>query len=302
MPDRQKRGPASPGATEIRITGDEFRRFRDFLYRHTGMHFPEGKRYYVDKRLAERIAATNSPSFQSYFALLRSGASNEMERLINRLTVNETYFLREEYQFRCLVADLLPAIAAHKRPDEGIRIWSLPCATGEETYSIAIWLLEHWAEVDRHEVEIIGSDIDTEVLRAAETGLYEARSLSRLSPALLARYFEPAGEGDDSGRRRIIPALRDSVRFARVNLVNPAETAAGGEFDVVFCRNLLIYFDDASRRVAAENLYDCLAPGGYLCLGHSESMSRISSLFAVRRFPDAIVYQKPTAEGSGGAG
>src|SRR4051794_20230002 len=132
---------APPGAAKPRITDDEFRRFRDFLYRRTGMHFAEGKRYYVDKRLEERINATNCTSFQSYFALLRSGTGGEMQRLINRFTVNETYFLREEHQFLCLVADLLPAVVARKPPDAPIRIWSVPCATGEETYSIAIWLL-----------------------------------------------------------------------------------------------------------------------------------------------------------------
>lgn len=280
-----------PEAGQVRITDDEFRRFRDFFYRRTGMHFADAKRYYVDKRLAERIAATGSPSFQSYFALLRSGPAGELEQLINRFTINETYFLREEHQFRCLVADLLPEIVAHKRPGQAIRIWSLPCATGEEAYSIAIWLLEQWAEVDRYEVEIIGSDIDTEALRAAETGLYGPRSLMRLPPAWVARYFEPARDSD--GARRIVPALRESVRFTRVNLVDPAQTALYRSFDVVFCRNLLIYFDDASRRLAAENLYDCLAPEGFICLGHSESMSRISSLFTVRRFEDAVVYQKP---------
>lgn len=290
--------PRSPpfGSASARITDEEFLRFRDFFYRHTGIFFAENKRYYVDKRLEDRIAATEAPSFQSYFALLRADtAGEEMERLISRFTVNETYFYREDHQFRCLSGSLLPRIAAKKRRGQPIRIWSVPCSTGEEPYSIAIWLLENWAEVDLHEIEIIGSDIDAEVLRAAAEGLYGPRALMRLPPAIISRYFEPAG----SGSYRVIPALRDSIRFTRANIIDPAQAMAYRGFDVIFCRNLLIYFDDASRRQAAENLYDCLSPGGYICLGHSESMSRISSLFQVRRFPEAIVYQKP-GEGGGG--
>ena len=282
-----------------RITDDEFRRFRDFLYRRTGLHFADGKRYFVDKRLLERMEATGCPSFQAYFALLRADPGPEVQLLINRFTVNETYFFREEHQFRTLVAELLPALTAH-RPGAPIRIWSMPCATGEESYSIAIWLLEHWREVDRHEVEIIGSDIDTRTLDAAEAGYYGARALMRLSPDLVARYFEPVAVPPGSEAiYRIIGDLRQSVRFTRVNLVDPVATAAYRGFDIVFCRNLLIYFDDASRRLAAEALYDSLLPGGFLCLGHSESMGRISPLFETCRFPEAVVYRKPGAGAHG---
>ena len=111
----------------------------------------------------------------------------------------------------------------------------------------------------------------------------------RLSPALVEKYFVPSGKD----RWRIVADLRDSVQFTPVNLVDPAETRRHGTFDVIFCRNVLIYFDDASRRLAAENLFESLAPGGFICLGHTESMSRISPLFEVRRFADAIVYQRP---------
>ncbi len=281
---------AGRAAGAVPIAEEQLRRFRDYLYRETGLHYPDARLDYVERRLAERIAATGATDFQAYFALLRSGVQGELERVINRFTVNETYFLREDHQLRCLVADLLPAIVARKRPGEPIRLWSLPCATGEEPYSIAIWLLENWAEVDRYDVEITGSDIDTAALKAAEAGCYGTRSVMRLPPALLRRYFAPAPR---EGEWCIGAPLRSSVSFARVNLVDCAETAAWRGFDVVFCRNLLIYFDDTSRRIAAENLHDCLAPGGFLCLGHSESMSRISPIFAVRRFEEAVVYQKP---------
>ncbi len=152
-----------------------------------------------------------------------------------------------------------------------------------------MWLLENWPEVDVRDIEIVGSDIDTECLRAAREGEFGARALMRLSAALIAKYF--AAIGPD--RWRIVPDLRQSVEFTEVNLMDRAETRRNGVFDVIFCRNVLIYFDDASRRLAAENLFENLAPGGFICLGHTESMSRISPLFEVRRFADAIVYQRP---------
>jgi chemotaxis protein methyltransferase CheR len=259
------------------------------------MSFDDAKRYYIDRRLAERIAATGSGSFQSYFAMLRSDAEHEIEHLVNAFTVNETYFYREDHQLRCMTSNLLAEITQRKKADAPIRIWSIPCSTGEEPYSIAMWLMENWAEVDSHNIEIVGSDIDTRALKAAAEGVYGARALMRLSRDVVDRFFERI-EGDQV---RIDPGLRDSVQFTRANLIDGQDMARYRNFDIVFCRNVLIYFDDASRRIAAENLYDCLRPGGYICLGHSETMSRISPLFSVCRFPDAIVYQRPEADRDG---
>jgi chemotaxis protein methyltransferase CheR len=271
------------------LTEDEFRRLCEFLYRRTGMLFTEAKRYYVERRVFERMAATGSGFFEAYFSRLRGDLQNEIEQFVNAFTVNETYFYREDHQLACLTRDLLPArIRTTARPGQ-IRIWSVPCSTGEEPYSIAIWLLENWPLVDQYDIEIVGSDIDTKVLAMAQEGVYGKRAFMRLPPALVDNYFSP--EGPDTWR--ILDDLRQSVRFTPVNLVNPAETRAFGQFDIVFCRNVLIYFDDASRRVAAENLYENLYPGGFICLGHTESMSRISPLFEVARFADAIVYQRP---------
>jgi chemotaxis protein methyltransferase CheR len=280
-------GPAGPPS--VHVGQEDVRRLCDFLYRRTGMLFPESKRYYIDRRVAERIAATGSASFQAYFALLRSDADREIEHLVNAFTVNETYFYREDHQLRCMTSNLLGDAVARKRPGDPIRIWSIPCSTGEEPYSIAIWLMENWPQVDSYDIEIVGSDIDTRALEAAAEGVYGVRALMRLSPDLVGRYFAR----EDEDRFRIDPGLRESIRFTRANLVDARDLAGYRDFDIIFCRNVLIYFDDASRRVAAENLYDCLRPGGYICLGHSESMSRISPLFGVCRFPDAIVYQRP---------
>jgi chemotaxis protein methyltransferase CheR len=278
-----------------RVSEEEFRRLCDFLYRRTGMVFTEAKRYFVERRVHERMAATCATTFASYFARLRSDALGEVEQFINAFTVNETYFYREEHQLQCLTTDLLRERILTKRSGEAIRIWSAPCSTGEEPYSIAMWLLENWPLVDAYDVEIVGSDIDTRVLDAAAAGVFGKRALMRLSPDVVERYFDRL----DDDNWRILEDLRGSVRFAPVNLIEPAETASFGRFDVIFCRNVLIYFDDASRRTAAENLFENLAPGGFICLGHSESMSRISPLFDVRRYKDAIVYQRPPERARG---
>ncbi len=211
----------------------------------------------------------------------------EMQLLINSMTVNETYFFRETYQFSCLVNDLLPEIVRDKSGRK-VSIWSFPCSTGEEPYSIALWLLENWAEVDQFEISILASDIDTRTLERAREGLYNARSIRSLPKSMLSRYFEPVS----NGYWQVIPELRNSIDFSCVNLMDRLRMQSHRGFDVIFCRNVLIYFDDASRSAAAKALYDALRPGGFLCLGHSDSLSRVSELFVARRFADCVVYQK----------
>ena len=284
--------PEGGASRAVRISSEDVARFCDFLYRRTGMSFSGDKRYFIDRRLEERIAATGSPSFQAYFSLLRADADHEIEYLINSFTVNETYFYREDHQLRCMTSNLLKDIIGKRPPGSTIRIWSIPCSTGEEPYSVALWLMENWPQVDNYNIEIVGSDIDTRALNAAAAGIYGDRALMRLSREIVDRYFKSVTEG----RHEIDEGLRDSIEFTRVNLIDTKDMTRYSNFDLIFCRNVLIYFDDASRRQAAENLYDCLRPGGYICLGHSESMSRISPLFSVCRFPDAIVYQRPEAD------
>ncbi|MBV9510396.1 MAG: protein-glutamate O-methyltransferase CheR [Caulobacteraceae bacterium] len=272
------------------MSPDDLRRFCDFLYARTGMQFGENKRYYIERRLYDRLAETGEASFAAYFIRLRADP-DEAAKAVNSFTVNETYFYREDKQLRCLSGDILPRIAEGKEPGGKIRIWSVPCATGEEPYSIALWLLENWRMVDAYNIEIVGSDIDTAALAAARAGRYAARSLSRLPEHVVHDYFEPAGRG----AYHIIPDLTESVSFTEANLVDRTSMTAHGLFDVIFCRNVLIYFDDESRAKAAEGLFAALVPGGFVCLGHTESMTRISDRFEARRFADAIVYQRPEA-------
>jgi chemotaxis protein methyltransferase CheR len=281
----QRRGADVPAPT-----AEELQKLVDFLYRKTGMLFDPSRSLFLEKRVQDRIAEGDCEGFAEWFGRVRFDLGGvECQALINATTVNETHFYREEYQFRCMVASILPEIATRKAVGERIRIWSLPCATGEEPYSIGMYLLDHWADADRFDIEITGSDIDTDALRCARDGRYDARSLQYLPPAAVARYFRLVAPGT----WQLCDALRTSVDFTTANLAEPSISSAGPVHDLIFCRNLLIYFDDVSRRRAAEALFDCLRPGGFLCLGHSESMSRISPIFGVRVFKDAIVYQKP---------
>ncbi|WP_370261811.1 protein-glutamate O-methyltransferase CheR [Limnobacter sp.] len=274
--------------TEAHLSIEDFRKFQEFFYRKTGIQFDDSKRYFVDKRILERMEATQSDTFRSYFMLLRfDGTGQELQALVNVMTVNETYFFREDYQFTCLVRSMLKEVVQRKQDDSPIRIWSVPSSSGEEAYTIAMHLLETWPHINKYDVEIISSDIDTKILDQARRGLYTARSVQHVPPYMLEKYFRKVGD-----QYQICDDLRGAVEFTRVNLVDPADVRHYRNFDVVFCRNLLIYFDDLSRRKAAEAMYDALVPGGFVCLGHSESMSRISSLFQARKFPETIVYQK----------
>jgi chemotaxis protein methyltransferase CheR len=274
---------------KITISEDDFLKFQEYFYRKTGIQFEHSKRYFVDKRLVERIEATGSDSFRSYFAMLRFQASGtELQALVNSMTINETYFFREEYQFHCLVNSILPEIVANKKNNEPIRIWVIPSSSGEEPYSIAMCLLERWPGIHKWDVEIISSDIDTKILAQARAGLYSERSVKHVPRAYMNKYFQQTPQG-----HQLNDDLRSAVEFTRINLMEASEVRPYRNFDVIFCRNLLIYFDDVSRKQAAETFYDALRPGGFICLGHSESMSRISALYKIRKFPEAIVYQKP---------
>jgi len=272
------------------LTDAEFSHFRDIFYRRTGIAFAENRRYYVELRMAPRLAETGAPSYRAYLERLRApGGEAELERLINLFTVNETYFYREAQQFETLAHDLLPELTARRPPGARVRLLSLPCATGEEPYSIVLYLMQHWPALMSHEVEMLAGDIDTEALAVARAGIFGARAVERLPAPLLQRYFTPLPDG----RFQLCRELRDAVHFRHVNVTSSRDMRRFTDVDVLFCRNMLIYFDDASRRTAMRLFYEALSPGGFICLGHSESMSRMSGLFTVRAFGRSVVYQKP---------
>ncbi|HWH01427.1 MAG TPA: protein-glutamate O-methyltransferase CheR [Pilimelia sp.] len=285
--------PAPRAEISPALTDADFQRFREFFYRRTGIQFANSKRYFVDKRVEACIRESGEDSFAAWFASLRLGLRPDLiQQAINQLTVNETYFLREDYQFDSLLRSVLPRVLADRgRAGRGgpVRILSLPCSTGEEPYSIALRLIEEWPLIADVDVELHAADIDSAVLTQARTGVYGARSLQRVPESWLYRHFTEVG----GGHRQLSAEIRSAVTFSRVNVCDTDDVRALDRFDVIFCRNMLIYFDELSSRRAAENLYGALRPGGYLFLGHSESMSRISPIFAPCRLPEGLVYQRP---------
>jgi len=237
--------PARPSFLPIAMTDSEYRKFREFFYGATGISYGENERYFVNKWLIDRITKSGLLNFADYFdKLRRRDATAEIERLTNLLTINETYFYREEYQFECLVGGILPELTSGRRKGERIRIWSIPCSTGEEPYSIAMYLLENWAKLDDYDVEIIGSDMDTNALSAAELALYGKRSLHRLAPGMTRRYFTSAG-GD---RYQLIDDIKRSVRFTQINV-----SSGDVHFRPIRCHFLPQYADLFRRCIPAEN-------------------------------------------------
>ncbi|MEQ5808758.1 protein-glutamate O-methyltransferase CheR [Alteromonas sp. NFXS44] len=276
------------------ISDADFDRFRSMFYRKTGIYFEDSKRYFVDKRLKERMKQTGHNLFKSYFTFMRFQASGEeLQSLVNAMTVNETYFFREEYQFETMCRHLMDDLDSMRPSGEDLRIWSVPSSTGEEPYSIAIYLLEYWKGLDHRDVEIVSSDIDTSVLEHAKRGIYSKRSVQNIPLTVRQRYFTQKGN-----EFHLSHDIKESVTLCLANILGAEVPGRFRSFDLIYCRNLLIYFDDDSRRKAAQVLYDALKPGGYIFLGHSESMSRICSLFKIKKFGDVIVYQKPGFEGA----
>lgn len=278
------------GNAATTITNAEYGQIRDYFYKRSGIFFDDSKRYFVDKRVLSRMKATDHDSFRAYFHFLRfESTQQEFQHLVNLMTVNETYFFREEYQLKAMVHGALQEIVKNKRPGDTVRIWSLPCSTGEEAYSIALYLLEFWGDLDKYEVEIIGSDIDTRVLQKARRGQFTPRSVKNLPKFIKQKYFSYDRNAEIY---QLNQDIRECVGFSSVNLSEDESMQKFAKCDLIFCRNLLIYFDDVSKRQAAERLFDALNPNGILFLGHSETMSRVSSLFKVRRFHETTGYQK----------
>lgn len=272
------------------MTAEEFIKLRDFIYRKTGIYFEEQKMYYVKNRVESRMEATGYENFRSYFTWLRFDVTGrELQQLLNALTINETYFFREYYQLKCFAEEVLPEILERKRKENSrkIRIWSAGCSTGEEPYTLAIIMKEMLEDVDDIDWEIYATDINTEVLQKAERGLYSQRAVRLVPEEYKKRYLYKKGDFYE-----VIPDLKEKIIFFQLNLMDAAEMRKMRNFDVIFCRNVLIYFDDASRRQVAIYFYEALVEGGYIFLGHSESMSRITPIFKLRKFKNAFVYQK----------
>ncbi len=270
---------------------EDFIKFRNLIYDKAGIFFETKKIYFVKKRIEKRVVALELKDAGEYFRVLKvmDKMGKELQNLLNLLTTNETYFFRETNQVDVFVNHCLPEIMELKKHKlkKTIKIWSAGCSTGEEPYSLAIKLMEAYKWND-FSFKIMATDIDTVVLDKAKEAIYSERSLRNLSPALIKKYFLPASEGT-----RLRSNVKKMVDFQHLNLFNNLLMRKNREFDFIFCRNVLIYFDDASRRSVVANFYDSLSPGGYIFLGHAESVTRISTSFKVRRAGGQIVHQKP---------
>lgn len=278
----------------VRLTDREFARLRTIVREHTGIELRETKRALVCARLGRRLRHYGYTSFSEYCAHLdeRDADGDERRCLINAITTTKTDFFRERHHFDFLQAEVVPALAAAGAGTGPVRLrlWSAGCSTGEEPYTIAITLLESLPRGRPWDVRILASDINTDVLRAAEAGVYGRDFLTDIPRALHQRYFEAvAGQ---PGGVAVSAAVRALVTLRRINLCRrpwPIRT----RFDVIFCRNVMIYFDRATQSALLDGLLATLAPGGYLFLGHSESLLGAEKGL---RYVCRTVYQKPLTD------
>ena len=272
------------------LSSDNFEKMQEFIYRKSGIYLEKDKHYeklakYIDRR-AKEIDVDN---FRKYFYKLRfdDSAGEEFQELMNGVTVNETYFFREKEQFEVLVNSVLPELDSILPKDRPIRILSSPCSTGEEPYSMILHIVEENEIVQRRDIEVIGIDIDSTVIEKAKNASYSDRSIHAIPKNILARWFKKKNIG-----YQLIDDLMGTVDFKVINVFDKAQMRSLGKFDVIFSRNMLIYFDDASRKEVAMNFYDMLNPGGYVLLGHAEYMSRIVSVFKAKKIDKTLIYQK----------
>lgn len=278
---------------EIQMNPDEFRLLRDFVYQHCGLNFTDDSKYLLEKRLAKRLQKHNLKTFKDYYYFLRYNPNKDQElsEVVDQLTTNETYFFREDFQLQTFVEEILPEIRKRKEQDgqKTLRIWSAGCSSGEEPYTIAMLLLGHpWLRSWR--VEVIGTDISHRVLHMAREGIYGEASFRSTDPQLRERFFT-----EHDGRSRVKDEVRNLVSISHLNLFDANRIALLGKMDVIFCRNVIIYFDQAGKKRVIENFYQRLVPDGFLLLGHSESLMNISTSFQLRHFQHDMVYQRPLA-------
>ena len=267
-----------------------FDKLADYIYRKSGISLEESKHYAkLEKYINERIKEIGVENFRKYFFKLRFSdeSGDEFQALMNAITVNETYFFREEEQLDALVDHLLVEMDAIRPQGETLRILSAPSSTGEEPYSMVIKILEEGHIIEKRDIEIVGIDIDSTVIDKAIKAEYSSRSVHAIPPALLSKYFTKKGLGYEFSQE-----LKGAVDFKVVNIFDKAQVRKLGKFDIIFSRNMLIYFDDASRKEVAMTFYDLLKPDGYVLLGHAEYMSRIVSVFKAKKINDTLVYQK----------
>lgn len=263
--------PFATGHSVFKITDAEFQRLREFIHAHTGIALSDHKRALVYARLARRLRHHRLASFAEYYALLteRDPEGEELVEMINCITTNKTDFFREPHHFRFLAEHVFPQVRA-RAGTRRLRLWSAGTASGEEAYTLAMAVREAFPALESWDIRILATDIDTRVLAHAERGEYLLEQAERVPKALLQRYFYQ-GEGSNAGHVQAKPALKELIRFRRLNLMDDPWPMRG-HFDVIMCRNVIIYFDRPTQHRLIERLTQMLRPDGYLMLGHSESL------------------------------
>ncbi len=272
------------------LSKENFSKIGEFIYRKSGIFLDVDKHFekiakYIDKRAKE----LELESFRKYFFKLRfeDKEGSEFQELMNAITINETYFFREKDQFEVLVNKILPELHRSIPSSRPLRILSAPCSTGEEPYSMVLHIVEEGRVVQDRDIEVVGIDIDSTVIEKARSGKFSERSVHAIPKNILSRWFEKKNFSYELGEE-----LQGTVDFQVVNVFNGSKMRELGKFDVIFSRNMLIYFDDASRKEVAMTFYNMLNPGGYVLLGHAEYMSRIVSVFKAKKIDNTLIYQK----------
>jgi len=274
---------------------EEFRLIRDYIYNHCGLSFDISSKFLLEKRLSNRVKLHQLKNFKEYYRFLRYDpkSSEELSAIIDILTTNETYFFRESCQLKAFSEEILSEIKNRKEnntKERNLCIWSAGCSTGEEPYTIAMLILETGQFKDWN-IEIFGNDISQRVLQVARKGVYTQSSFRSTHKNFIDKYFEPF-----DGKYKIKDEVKNMVRFGYLNLIERNKMSLLRSMDVIFCRNVLIYFDVESKKKVIRNFYDKLEDGGYLLLGHAESMMNISTAYTLQHLKNDMVYRKPFKE------
>ncbi|MBA4374459.1 MAG: chemotaxis protein [Thermodesulfovibrio sp.] len=262
-----------------------FREFRDFIYEKCGIFIPDTKKYLLENRLVKRIEEKGLSGFEDYLKFIKySTNGDELSRLFDAITTNETYFFREPQQLDVFADQIAPKVLGAKKTKD-IRIWSAACSTGEEAYTLIMMLAEKQAGV---RTEIVGSDISDEVIASAKRAVYNSYSIRNVPEPYMKKYFKNNGQMNFE----LDAAAKRPVSFSNVNLIDEKKIKTLGSFDVIFCRNVLIYFDDKAKQKVVSHLYNSLKPGGYLFVGSSESLHSVTRAFRPVIINKVVVYQR----------
>jgi chemotaxis protein methyltransferase CheR len=271
------------------MSEEEFRLLRDLVHQHCGIWFRDETRYLLERRLAPRLEALGIRGFLAYHRFLRfdPGRAAELQAAIDLLTTNETYFYREPPQLDALAREILPRIARERAAERSLRILSAGCSTGEEPYTIAV-LVKESRLFEGWNVEIHGCDISTRCIEHARAGVYGEHSFRNAEAEPMRRWFHLRG-----GKWAVDDAIRRMVRFGRENLLDPRALALAPRLDVLVCRNVMIYFDVAARKQVLRTFHGKLRDGGWLLLGHAETLINLTADFEIVHLRNDLVYRKP---------